>query len=125
MRNIGMVRILMLLILGLCLFGMRMHGQNVVLSVAVPTNSILLGESITYTINVTNLSGFDLDEVRVTNTPSSLSVISVLTSQGTVSTNSRAVVFNLGSLFTASSAQMFLTLSPASIGLLTTTVPVA
>src|ERR1700690_299395 len=75
----------------------RAGAQGFGLSVIASANSLLVSNSPTYTINLTNLTGISLSDVRVTNTfPTSVQIISANFSQGSDLINSNVAVFDLG-----------------------------
>lgn len=116
---------LALLVAGLLVAGVRVEAQGFGLSATSSTNLVILNNSLTYTINVTNHTGVLLTNVFVTNTPSATVVLgSVTASQGTNFTNSASLIFALGSLTNGTSAQMTLTLQPTTTGFLINTIVV-
>ena len=118
-------RMLALLVAGLLVAGVRVEAQGFGLSATSSTNLVILNNSLTYTINVTNHTGVLLTNVFVTNTPSATVVLgSVTASQGTNFTNSASLIFALGSLTNGTSAQMTLTLQPTTTGFLINTIVV-
>src|ERR1041384_3339556 len=99
MRGFAVVRTCALLILGLSFVRVQGNAQSLIFSVTTSANSITVSNAVTYTINLTNQTGLVLQNVSVTNSPSSPVFGSVLTnSQGTASTNSASIVFDLGTL---------------------------
>jgi len=118
-------RMLALLVAGLLVAGVRVEAQGFGLSVTSSTNLVILNNSLTYTIDVTNQTGVLLTNVFVTNAPSATVVLgSVTASQGTNFTNSASLIFALGSLTNGTSAQMTLTLQPTTTGFLINTIVV-
>ena len=74
----------------------RAGAQAFGLSVIPSANSILVSNSLTYTINVTNLTGGDLSDAVVTNVfPASFQILSVNYSQGSYLVTNNMVLFDL------------------------------
>jgi uncharacterized repeat protein (TIGR01451 family) len=95
------------------------------LSVTTPANSILVSNSLTYTITVTNLAGISLPDVVVTNAlPASVQFVSA-SPAGYYTTYGSVVVFDLGEFDNGDVAQMILTVQPTAPGFITNMVVVA
>lgn len=116
----------------LCLAGSKVEAQvsgYFGLSVVSSADSILVSNSLTYTITVTNLINADLTTVNtyVTNTLSpSVQFESAIPSFGGLVTNyNNLVIFNLGEMGFGGVAQMSLTVQPTAAGLITNQVVVA
>jgi uncharacterized repeat protein (TIGR01451 family) len=104
----------------------RAGAQGFGLSVIVSANSVLLSNSPTYTINLTNLTGIGLSDVRVTNTfPASVQIINASFSQGTDLINSNVAVFDLGAFLAGNIAQLTVTAEPTVVGFITNAVTVS
>ncbi len=105
----------------------RASAQGFGLSVTPSANSILVSNSLTYTINVTNLTGFDLAHELVTNTLSApfLYVVATAPAPVSVATNATNVSFDLGQIANGSIVQLTLTLQPTTTGFFTNAVLVA
>ena len=102
--------------------------QTLGLSVSTATNSVSINSSVGFTINVTNVSGFQLQNVFVTNSLSgtaSVQIIGATTTQGFITTNSTSVAFNLGPIIAGDIAQMTVTVRPVTSGSFTNGVIVA
>jgi len=111
----------------LILAGTRAEAQGYFgLSVVPSADSILVSNSLTYTITVTNLLTVDITGVDtlVTNTlPPSVQFESAIPSfGGTVTNYNNLVVFDLSGLVSGAIAQMSLTVQPNAAGLITNTV---
>jgi uncharacterized repeat protein (TIGR01451 family) len=93
------------------------------LGVTSSADSILVSNSLTYTISVTNYVG-DLLDVAVTNTlPASVQLLNATPSVGgTATTNDNVVVFHTGGLAVYDTVQMTLTVLPTATGLITNMV---
>jgi len=103
--------------------GLRADAQGFGFSVTDSANSILVNNSVTYTINVTNLTNISLSDALVTNLlPSSVQPLSVTYSQGTYVTYGSVVVFDLGAFGIGGIAQLSLTVQPTAAGFITNTV---
>jgi uncharacterized repeat protein (TIGR01451 family) len=116
-------RLLAAFAVALMLAGTKVEAQQYFgLSVSNSAGSILVSNSLTYTITVTNLAG-DLTSAYtfVTNTLSpSVQFESATPSFGGAVTNyGNLVVFNLGGLEPSSIVQISLTVQPTSVGLIT------
>jgi uncharacterized repeat protein (TIGR01451 family) len=104
----------------------RAGAQGFGLSVIVSANSVLVSNSPTYTINLTNLTGIGLSDVRVTNTfPTSVQIINAGFSQGTDLINSNVAVFDLGAFLAGNIAQLTVTAEPTAVGFITNAVTVS
>ena len=100
--------------------------QGFGLSVTASAASMLASNSLTYTINVTNLTGFALADAQVTNQlPASVQPLSVTYSQGSYTTSGSVVVFDLGEFTSSGFAQLSLTVQPTAAGSITNTVTVS
>lgn len=117
---------LALLLVGGLLAGVQSPAQNFFLGVRVnPTNAIQVNSTLTYTIGVTNLSGFDADTIFVTNAlPASVQIVSLTQSQGTVTTNGSSLAFFVGSIPIGFNAVMTVTARPTTAGFFTNVVTV-
>ena len=104
----------------------RAGAQGFGLSVIASANSILVSNSPTYTINLTNLTGISLSDVRVTNTfPISVQIISLNFSQGSDLITSNVAVFDLGAFLAGNIAQLTVTAEPTAVGFITNAVTVS
>src|SRR5208282_2127472 len=104
----------------------RAGAQGFGLSVIVSANSVLVSNSPTYTINLTNLTGIGLSDVRVTNTfPTSVQIINASFSQGTDLINSNVALFDLGAFLAGNIAQLTVTAEPTAVGFITNAVTVS
>jgi uncharacterized repeat protein (TIGR01451 family) len=115
------------LVLAMIVASPRANAQGFGLSVTPSANSILVSNSLTYTINVTNLTGFDLADALVTNTLSAPFLYVVVTAppQVLVFTNATSVRFDLGQVVNGGFVQITLTLQPTTTGFFTNAVVVA
>jgi uncharacterized repeat protein (TIGR01451 family) len=103
----------------------RAGAQGFGLSVSNSANSIMVSNSVTYTINVTNLNGSSLADVQVTNLLSApIQLVSIGLSQGSFTNYGSVVVFDLGQVADFGIAFLTLTVEPTATGLLTNTVTV-
>jgi uncharacterized repeat protein (TIGR01451 family) len=119
-------RMLAVFLATLIVAGTRADAQSFGFSVTDSANSILVSNSVTYTINVTNLTGISLADAHVTNAlPTSVQILSTNASQGSATVNSSVVLFDLGAFVNGGIAQLTVTAEPTAIGLITNTVTVA
>ena len=104
----------------------RAGAQGFGLSVIAPANSILVSNSPTYTINLTNQTGILLGDVLVTNLLSGpfQYVTATAPSPVTVFSNATSVVFDLGQVVNGGSVQLTLIIQLNAAGLFTNTVVV-
>ncbi len=117
----------------LLLAGTKLEAQSVGyfgLSVSSSASSILVSNSLTYTITVTNLVGFGgsyLPDTVVSNTlPASVQFVSATPSLGgTYTIYGNSVVFDIGTFYNPAVAQMTLTVEPTAVGFITNMVVVA
>lgn len=125
MKTFLHLRILALLVAGLMAVSPR-AGAQFALSVTSSLSSILVANPVTFTINVTNLTGFLLDVVVTDALPASVQILNVTTNiGGTYTTNGSVVAFDLGSLGFGGAAQLSVTAQPTVAGFITNTVTVA
>jgi len=106
----------------------RAGAQGFGFSVTESASSIVVSNSLTYTINVTNLTGLPLLDALVTNLlPASVQPVSFTASQGSSTNYGSVVVFNLGQLPSTPPgiALLTLTVQPTAAGFITNTVTVA
>jgi uncharacterized repeat protein (TIGR01451 family) len=125
MKVFAVVRRLAPLVIGLILAGNEAGAQNLVLSVTTSTNSVVLSNSVTYTINLTNNGGL-LQNVFVTNAPSApVLLLGATNIQGSFFNNGSVLVFTLLQLVGGGGvAQMTMTVAPTAVGFLTNRVSV-
>jgi uncharacterized repeat protein (TIGR01451 family) len=125
MKFFSRLRILAVLAAALLVVGERTEAQGFGLGVTNSANSILVSNALTYTISVTNLTGFLLPDALVSNAlPASVQFLYAASSQGSFTNYGSVVVFDLGSFIAAGIAQMSLTVQPTVVGFITNTVTV-
>ena len=117
---------LVLVVAGLMMCsGPRAGAQGFGLSVAPSATSMLVSNSLTYAINVTNLNQFPLTDVLVTNQlPASVLPLSYTVSQGSSTNYGSIVVFDLGEFANGGIAQLSLTVQPTAAGSITNMITV-
>ena len=119
MRIPSGLRMFALLAFGLVVAGTRAEAQSFSFGLFATgsPNPVIVSNSLTYTIIVTNLSGFTPADTLVTNTlAGSFQILSVTNSQGTNSISGNVVVFDLGVFNTGTIAQMAVTVQPMAQG---------
>jgi len=97
----------------------RASAQGFGLSVIPSGNSIFVSNSLTYTINVTNLTSVVLQDVLVTNSfsaPFQYIMSSFSSPPAGVTNNATSVIFDLGPLGISGIVQVFLTIQPEAAG---------
>lgn len=127
MRRLFKFQSLILLALALLFTGTKVEAQGRFdLSVTASSSTVLVSNSVTYTIYVTNLNA-DLPNTVVTNTlPDSVEFVSAQSSQGVISNyNDKVIVFNLGTFVYTAVAQMNVTARPTTAGFFTNFVSVS
>ena len=105
----------------------RAGAQGLGLSVTQSASSILVSNSLTYTINLTNLTGIPapLADVLVTNLlPSSVLPLTATNSQGSATNYGSVVVFDVTNFFNGSAVQLSLVVQPTVAGSITNTVTI-
>jgi uncharacterized repeat protein (TIGR01451 family) len=123
MKFLSNFRMVALLAVAWFFAGARAEAQGFGLSVTASTNSIATSNSVIYTINVTNLTGFLLTDALVTNLFSTS--VQFLSGSQAFATNSTTAVFDLGAFADGGIVQLTLTVQPAAAGFITNTVTVA
>jgi uncharacterized repeat protein (TIGR01451 family) len=125
MKSFPRFRKVALLGAGLIVVCSRADAQGFGLSATASADSILVNNPLTYTIDVTNLTGFDLVNTLVSNVlPASVQFQSATYSQGSYSTNGNGVLFGLGTFFSGQIAHLTVTVNPTAAGFITNTVTV-
>lgn len=95
------------------------------LGVTSSAGSILVSNSLSYTISVTNNTGGTLTDTLVSNVLSApAQFVSAVPGQGFVTNYGNVVVFDLGPFLVNAISQMTLTVQPAAVGFITNTVSV-
>ena len=127
MKWFSKFRMLAMVATVLMAIGTRAEAQVLALSATTSTNLVVVSNSVTYTINVTNLTS-SVFFAFVTNTfPSTAQLLgaSITPSSGTTVTNANGFSFNNISLGGVSAwAQMTVTVAPTQSGLFTNTITV-
>jgi len=130
MKDFIHLRMLALVVAGLMAAGPRAGAQGFGLSVTPSATSLLVSNSLTYTISVTNQTSFTLTTAFVTNLlPSSVQFQSA-SPTGYYTVNGSVVVFDLGayfggSFFNTQSAVLTLAVQPTATGYITNMVTVS
>ncbi len=106
------------------LAGLRAGAQGFGLSVTPSASSILVSNSLTYTITITNLTGVDA-ETLVTNLLPVSAEIQNATPTGSYSVNSNVVWFQLNNFLNTEYVQLTVTVEPTVAGFITNTITVA
>ena len=117
---------LRLLLVLLLVAGARTDAQSFFgLGVTSSTSSILVSNSLSYTVSVTNNTGGTLTDTLVSNVLSApAQFVSAVPGQGSVTNYGNVVVFDLGPFLVNAISQMTLTVQPAAVGFITNTVTV-
>ena len=111
-----------MLLIGLFAINLRIGAQGFGLSVTSSARSILVSNSLTYTIYLTNSFGVPVN-TRVTNAlPDSVQILNVTASQGTYTTSGSTTLFLLSGF--SGNAQLTVNASPTAAGSITNTVTV-
>jgi uncharacterized repeat protein (TIGR01451 family) len=109
----------------LLLAGTRVEAQSFGLSVTTSASSLQVSNTLTYTIDIQNLTGFDLTDTLVTNTlPASVQIVNANATQGIITTNGSVVVFELGEFLITNTVELTLTVEPTAAGLITNMIQV-
>src|SRR6267142_2497113 len=120
MRLFYILRIVAVLAVAWIGTGARAEAQAFGLGAVDSPDPILVNNSLTYTINVTNLTGFLLGDVTVTNALSgSFQFLRASSTQGAYTNSGNVVLFDLGAFVNGGVAQMTLTVRPTVAGFLT------
>lgn len=107
---------------------LRADAQGFGISATNSPNPVVVNNSLTYTIGVTNQTGLLLSNFFVTNTLSaSVQFLSASSSYGSnsVNTNSTSLIFTFGQFANGDVAQITVTLQPQAAGFLTNYITVA
>jgi|SRR5208282_4005262 uncharacterized repeat protein (TIGR01451 family) len=124
MKDFLHLRMLALVVGGTLALCPRAGAQVFGFSVTASANPILVSNSLTYTINVTNLTGIPLANTQVTNLlPASVQFMNA-TPPGYYTNYGSVVVFDLGTFNIGAFAQLTVTVEPVAIGIITNTVTV-
>ncbi len=102
--------------------------QTFGLSVSTATNAVSINSSVGFSISITNLTAFQLQNVFVTNSVSGtapVQIIGATATQGFITTNSTVVAFDLGPIIAGGIAQMTVTVRPTTLGIISNGVVVA
>ncbi len=108
--------------------GTKAEAQGFGLSITNSPNPVVVNNSLTYTISVTNKTGLLLTNFFVTNTLSaSVQFVSASSGYGTNSavTNATSLIFTFGQFTNGNVAQMTIILQPQATGFLTNSVTVS
>lgn len=117
---------LALVVAGLMAASPRAGAQGFGISVTASATSMVVSNSLIYTINVTNLTTLPLTDAQVTNLlPASVQFVSASPGQGSYTTSGSVVVFDLGAFSYPGFAQMTLTVQPTAAGFITNLVTVS
>jgi uncharacterized repeat protein (TIGR01451 family) len=109
----------------LILAGTKVGAQGFGLGVTSSASSILVSNSLTYTITVTNLTGLTLPDAMVTNALSApAQLVGTNSSQGSFTNIGNLFIFDLGLFGMNQTAQLTLTVQPTTVGFITNTVTV-
>jgi hypothetical protein len=106
----------------------RLMGQGLGLGATVSTNSMQVNGTVSFTVNFTNLTGFQLANVFVTNTfegSASVRLLSFASSQGTVVSNANTAIYLLDLVQDGQVAQMITTVRAISAGTFSNSIIVA
>lgn len=126
MKFFAFFGIVMLFVAGLFAAGLRAEGQGLDFSVTNSASSLEVSNELTYTIDITNVSGTSLPEVLVTNSvPSSVQFVSATTDFGSFTNYGTNVVFTMFTFYSGAIAQFTLTVEPTVTGLITNAVTVS
>ena len=126
MKFFSRFRMFAMLAAVLMAIGTRAEAQALALSASTSTNLVVVSNSVTYTINVTNLTPGSIT-VFVTNTfPASAQLLgaSITVGAGITFTNANGFSFNNIPLNSGFPAQMTVTAAPTQTGLFTNTITV-
>jgi uncharacterized repeat protein (TIGR01451 family) len=126
MKFFSAARLLVLLMISLIFGGRQVGAQNLVLSVTASTNSVVVSNSVTYTISLTNQTAVLLNTIFITNAPSApVLLLDATNAQGSFFEDGSVLVFTLPQLVGGGFAQMTMTVAPTGAGFLTNTVSVS
>ena len=105
------------------LAGVRAEAQSFGLLVTASPSPVIVSNTLTYTIVVTNLTGITPADTLVTNTlAGSFQILNATNSQGVNSISGNVVVFDLGVFNTGTIAQMAVIVQPTAAGTVADTV---
>lgn len=91
--------------------------SDLVVSIASSPNPVTIGGNVTTLITVSNLGPDSAPGVLLTNTlPVGATLVSAVTSQGTLATNANVITASLGNLASGGAATVTLVLTPAAVG---------
>ena len=123
MKGQSIRRMLGLIIAAFLLFTSRAGAQSFVLLGDASPNPVVISNTLTYTIEVDNLSAGSTTNVLVTSVlPSSVQFVSASSGQGTVTNNSGTVSLLVPSLGTGEGAILTILVTPTALGNIDNTV---
>jgi uncharacterized repeat protein (TIGR01451 family) len=104
----------------------REIGANLVIDKSASGDAVRVGDTLTYTVAITNNSVWGLTEAVVTDSlPSNVTLLNATASQGTGCSGTDPVVCNLGELASNESALVTVVVNPTAAGTLTNEAVVA
>jgi uncharacterized repeat protein (TIGR01451 family) len=102
------------------------YTSDVSVNVSDTPDPVFIGSNLTYTITIANSGPFNAPNVQMTNSlPASVTLKSVATTQGTLSTNSNPITGALGSITNGTPVIVTLTVIPHSLGAIVDSVSIA
>ncbi|HMD53715.1 MAG TPA: hypothetical protein VKJ65_04110, partial [Phycisphaerae bacterium] len=126
MKFFAFFRIMMLVVLGLADAGLRTEAQTLNYSLTTSTSSVLVSNSLTYSIDVTNFTGIPLLDLVVTDSlPSSVQITSVYPDVAAYTNYGSVVVFYFSQFTGNQIAEMTVTAEPTAVGLITNTLTIS
>ncbi|MGA2868767.1 MAG: hypothetical protein ABSF34_06375 [Verrucomicrobiota bacterium] len=131
MKFFACFRIFLLIAATLVVAGLRSEAQTqtgLTFSITSSTNSLLVSNSVTFTIDITNITGIDLEDLVVTDSlPASVQITSANATAGeaAITNFGNSVVFFYDEFISGQISQLTVTAQPLAAGFITNTVTIS
>lgn len=123
MKIFAFFRMIVLAVVALVAIDSRVSAQTLNYSLASSASSMLVSNSVTFSIDITNLTSQTLENLIVTDSlPSTVQITSVSPDGASFINYSNYVVFNFGVFGAAEIAEMTVTAKPTAVGFITNTL---
>lgn len=125
MKIFAFFRMIVLVAVALVAADLRVSAQTLNYSLASSASSVLVGNSVTFSIDITNLTGNTLESLIVTDSlPSTVQITSVSPDVASFINYSNYVVFNFINFSFSEITEMTVTAKPTVVGFITNTLTI-